>query len=215
MDILALELRKLGLKEKEVRVYLAGLELGPNPVKKIADETKITRPTVYEIIKTLKDKGLFAEGKQKRKRYFTAQSPERILGILRIQKKEIEEKEREFIRIISTLEAKYSLKESGEIKTYKGKIGLKTLEEIISFSPVSEIFVINPQKSKKLKAVFQKIKRRLGRIDVKETNMKLNGTLIIFDKAVFFPFQKTEGFLIENQLIVDLFKRFFLNLWKI
>jgi len=30
-----LELRKLGLKEKEVKVYLAGLELGPGSVKKI------------------------------------------------------------------------------------------------------------------------------------------------------------------------------------
>ena len=31
-----LELRKLGLTEKEVKVYLAGLELGPNSVQNLA-----------------------------------------------------------------------------------------------------------------------------------------------------------------------------------
>ena len=102
-----LELRKLGLTEKEVRVYLASLELGPSSVKKIAEIAKIPRPTTYQIIKTLENKGLFIEAKQKKKRLFVAQSPERILGILRIQKREIEEKEREFIRIISALESKY------------------------------------------------------------------------------------------------------------
>ena len=110
MEILPLELRKLGLKEKEVQVYLTGLELGPSSVQKIAKKAKITRPTTYEIIKTLEKKGLFIETKQKKKRLFVAQSPERILGILKIKKREIEEKEREFIRIIATLQSKYSEK---------------------------------------------------------------------------------------------------------
>ena len=55
-----LELRKLGLNEKEVKVYLTGLELGPNSVQNIAASAKITRPTTYEIIKKLEAKGLFA-----------------------------------------------------------------------------------------------------------------------------------------------------------
>ena len=206
-----LELRKLGLKEKEVQVYLAGLDLGPSSVQQIAKKARITRPTTYGIIKILEKKGLFIEAKQKKKRLFVAQSPERILGILRIQKREIEEKEREFIRIIAALEAKYS-KEKGEIKVYKGKEGLRALEEILSFSPTPEIFVVNPKKSKKIKLILQKIKKRLGRIDVKEINIKLDGTLIIFDKAIFFPSQKQEGFLIESPLIVNLLKSVSLNL---
>ena len=96
------------MSEKEVRVYLAGLELGSSSVQKIAALAKITRPTTYEIIRKLKEKGLFAEAKQKEKRLFVAQSPERILGLLKVQKREIEEKEREFIRIIAALESKYS-----------------------------------------------------------------------------------------------------------
>ncbi len=203
MEILPLELRKLGLTEKEVRVYLAGLELGPSSVQKIAALTKITRPTTYGIIKRLEEKGLFAEAKQKGKRYFVAQSPERILGVLRIQKREIEEKEREFIRVIAALESKYSKEKEG-IKVFRGKESLKALEETLSFSQTSDIFIINPKKSKKLKEIFQKIKKRLGKIEVREISAKLDGTLIIFDKVIFLPSKKPRrkafGFLRGRQV---------------
>ena len=195
-----LELRKLGLREKEVQVYLAGLELGPSPVQKISALSKITRPTTYGIIKKLKEKGLFAEEKQKGKRVFIAQSPERILGLLRIQKREIEEKEREFIRIIAVLEAKYSKEKEG-IKIYRGREGLKALEEILSFSSTPEILVINskilPISRQKREKIYQKIKKRLGKIEVREISAKLDGTLIIFDKIIFFPLKKQKGFLLE------------------
>ncbi len=199
-----LELRKLGLTEKEVKIYLAGLELGPGSVQKIAQNTKITRPTVYEIIKKLEEKGLFAETKQKAKRFFSAQSPERILSILRTQKREIEEKEREFIRIIASLEEKYSKQEG--IKTYKGKEGLKALEEIVSFSPTSSITIVSKTKSPKFKKAFQKIKKRLGEIKIRKIKKNLDGTIIIFDKVAFLPSKKQEGFLIENKLVISLIK---------
>jgi len=193
-----LELRKLGLNEKEVKVYLAGLELGASSVKNIAQKIKIPRPTVYEIITSLEKKGLFAEVKQKKKRYFLAQSPTQILRFLRIQKREIEEKEREFIRIISALEAKYSKEKEG-FKVYKGKEGLKAISEIISFTSVPQIFIINPKLNpisvKERKKIFQLIKKRLGKIEIKEININLKGGLIIFDKVIFFPLGKKEGFL--------------------
>jgi len=196
-----LELRKLGLREKEVRIYLAGLELGPSSVQNIAQKASLTRPTTYEILKKLKEKGLFVEAKQKEKRVFVAQSSERILGILRIQKREIEEKEREFIRIIAALEAKYPKEKEG-IKIYRGREGLKALEEILSFSSTPEILVINskmlPISRQKREKIYQKIKKRLGEIVVKEFNAKFEGSLIIFDKIIFFPLKKQEGILIES-----------------
>ena len=73
--LIELELRKLGLTEKEVRVYLAGLDLGPNSVQNIARITKLARPTAYEIIKKLEEKGLFIESKGDKKnnpRLFTS-----------------------------------------------------------------------------------------------------------------------------------------------
>jgi len=194
-----LELRKLGLTEKEVRIYLAGLELGSDSVQNIARIARLTRPTAYGIIKKLEEKKLFIETKQKGKRTFSAQSPEHILGILRTQEREIEERQREFIRIIAALEAKYS-KEKENIQVFKGKESFKTLAETISFSSVQEILVINPgnipMNSKELKKIYEAIKKRLGRIEIKEmVNSRLRGSLIIFNKVVYFPSSKLEAFL--------------------
>lgn len=192
-----LELRKLGLTEKEAKVYLAGLELPPSSVKFLAEKIKMTRPTVYEIIKRLEEKRLFSELKEGKKRLFTAQSPESVLGILRTKKKELEEREREFIRIIATLEARYP---KGGIKIFRGRDGLRALEEIISFSSTPEIFIFNnkncPIKAVKMKRIFQEIKKRLGKISITQFNSKIAGSLIVADKTVFFPKGKKEGFLL-------------------
>jgi sugar-specific transcriptional regulator TrmB len=186
-----LELKKLGLKEKEVKVYLAGLELGPNSIKNIAEKVKIPRPTVYEIVKKLEEKGLFVETKKGKKRVFVAQSPSQILRFLRIKKREIEEKEREFTRIVSILEAKYSREKEG-IRIFQGKEGKKAIIEILSLSPTPEILIVNPElnpiSQRERKKIYQSIKKRLGQIKVKKTTISgLNGSLIIFDKIAFFP----------------------------
>jgi sugar-specific transcriptional regulator TrmB len=186
-----LELKKLGLKEKEVKVYLAGLELGPNSIKNIAEKVKIPRPTVYEIVKKLEEKGLFVETKKGKKRVFVAQSPSQILRFLRIKKREIEEKEREFTRIVSILEAKYSREKEG-IRIFQGEEGKKAIIEILSLSPTPEILIVNPElnpiSQRERKKIYQSIKKRLGQIKVRKTTIPgLNGSLIIFDKIAFFP----------------------------
>jgi predicted DNA-binding transcriptional regulator len=51
-------LEKLGLNEKEAKVYLALLELGQDTVQNIAQRASITRPTTYNILDALVKKGL-------------------------------------------------------------------------------------------------------------------------------------------------------------
>jgi sugar-specific transcriptional regulator TrmB len=195
-----LELKKLGLKDKEVKVYLAGLELGPNSIKNIAEKVKIPRPTVYEIVKKLKEKELFVETKKKKKRLFVAQSPSQILRILKIKKREIEEKEREFARIVAILEAKYSREKEG-IRIFRGKEGKKAIVEIIALSPASEILIVNPEinpiSQKEREKIYQSIKKRLGKIKVQEIKIpSLKGSLIVFDKVSFFPAKTSKIFLL-------------------
>lgn len=211
MDILPLELRKLGLKEKEVKVYLAGLELGPASVQAIAQKSAITRPTMYEILKILESKGMFGEARQGKKRLFVAHSPEKILGILRLQKRELEEKEREFIRIIAALESKYASKAKGAIRVFRGKQGLQMLEEQLLFTPEREIVVFSSEWSsvekKRRKAIYEKIRKRLGKFTVQEKQApRLAGTLYLLDKAIFLSNKKQEGYLIDNLLVVDSLK---------
>lgn len=235
MEILPLELRKLGLTEKEVQVYLAGLELGPSSILKIAQKAKIVRTTTYEIIKSLEKKKLFTESKRGKKRYFVAQSPDYLLGILRIQKRELEEKERELIRIIASLRAKYYLKNKKEIRIYSGKEGKKSLLDDFLTTPSKEIYVlgglVSMVQSRRLEEIYKKIKTRLGKIEVKEIfpqfkKSKLNfvkrrslpkledyfsDTLIIADKIFFFTGKNS--FCIEQENIVNLAKSLFKIIW--
>lgn len=211
MDIIPLELRKLGLKEKEVAVYLAGLKLGPSPLQSIAKEAQITRPTAYEVVRHLETKGLFSETTKGKKRYFLAQSPENILGIFRLQKREVEEKEREFIRIIAALEKK------GEgIKVFRGKEGLEMLKERISFSLTPQLSMVYSDKKELAqgKAIAEKIKKRLGNVVLKELPGAIGGTLFLFDKAAFLSQPKNEGYLIEHPALVDVLKSLFNLLWS-
>ena len=63
---LELELQHIGLNEREAKVYLAALELGPSPVQKIAQRAGIPRATVYLVLDDLRSKGFvttYDEGK--------------------------------------------------------------------------------------------------------------------------------------------------------
>jgi sugar-specific transcriptional regulator TrmB len=211
-----LELRKLGLKPKEISVYLSALELGYCPVQKIAKKAGVSRPTAYEIIRALKSKGLMREIKRKgvikgEKTYFVAESPDKLLGLLRVQKREIKEKEREFIRIISALRAKYYLAGQSEIRTFESKEELKVLLDDFAQSQTDEIFILTNKSStlKPWQERFPEIKKRLGGLKIKEIKNKkgFKGTLIIYDKFIYFPSsEKPLALLIENQNIVKLVK---------
>ncbi|TSC53281.1 MAG: transcriptional regulator TrmB [Parcubacteria group bacterium LiPW_39] len=217
MEIINLELRKLGLKPKEVSVYLAALELGWSPVQKIAQKAEISRPTAYEVIRGLKHQGLMREIKRRgvikgEKTYFAAESPDKLLGLLRVQKREVEEKEREFIRIISALRAKYYLAGQAEIRTFEGKEELKVLLDDFSQSRTDEIFILTdkPEALKPWRRRSAEIKKRLGGLRLKELKGKENfkGALIIYDKLVYFPSSgKPLALLIENQEMVEMVKK--------
>jgi len=207
-----LELRKLGLKEKEVSVYLAALELGFSSVQNIAKKAGLSRPTVYEIIKELIAKGLMKEIKrqgttQGERTFFAAESPDNLLGLLRVQKREIEEKEREFVRIISSLRSKYYLAGEGEIRTFAGQEGLNVLLDDFSQSQTDKIYFIGQNQSnfKPWQDKLSEIKKRLGEINLKEIKKSIPGTLIIYDKIIYLT-PPENALLIENKLVVELIK---------
>jgi HTH-type transcriptional regulator, sugar sensing transcriptional regulator len=70
-DILA----QLGFSEKEVRVYLAALQLGMCPVSSIARRAKLNRSTTFVILKVLADRGIAQYSLKGRARYYTVLPP--------------------------------------------------------------------------------------------------------------------------------------------
>ena len=71
-------LRTIGLNSKESAVYLALLELGPAKISQIAKTSRLHRPTVYQTLPKLMEKGLitqFPKGKQK---HYVCEPPQKI-----------------------------------------------------------------------------------------------------------------------------------------
>ena len=118
----------LGLSEKEAAVYVAALQLGPAPVQDIAKLSKVNRATTYVMIESLEKRGLISSTQKDKKRIFIAEAPDRLLALLRLQKKELEEQESELTKMLPKLNAIFNRSgEKPEVRYFEGSEGLETL----------------------------------------------------------------------------------------
>lgn len=81
--MLVKELEKLNLTKKESRLYIALLELGEANLQDIADKSKIKRTTVYDVLDSLREKGLISTTKKGRRIYYYAENPKVIETIFK------------------------------------------------------------------------------------------------------------------------------------
>ncbi|MFA5413000.1 MAG: helix-turn-helix domain-containing protein [Patescibacteria group bacterium] len=124
------ELQKLGLSDKEAKVYLSSMELGPSPVQSIASKAGVNRATTYVMIESLIERGLMSSFEKGKKKFFTAESPLRLLALLRKEEAEIKDKMRNLEEIIphmNTLLA--NTEERPRVRFYEGKEGLRAVQE--------------------------------------------------------------------------------------
>ncbi|MEK7105308.1 MAG: helix-turn-helix domain-containing protein [Patescibacteria group bacterium] len=128
MDSLSRELMHLGLSEKEAAVYVAALQLGPVPVQDIAKQSKVNRATTYVMIESLEKRGLISSTIKDKKRIFIAEAPDRLLSLIRLQKKELEEQENEMAHLLPKLNALFNRSgEKPEVRYLEGVEGLEML----------------------------------------------------------------------------------------
>jgi HTH-type transcriptional regulator, sugar sensing transcriptional regulator len=124
------ELQKIGLSDKEARVYLSSLQLGKSPVQEIAQQSGVNRGTAYNIIESLMKKGLMSSFEQGKKTFFTAESPERLSSLIKIQEEELKLKEKEFSKYLPELRSMYgSADNKPKVKYYEGLEGLNAIKE--------------------------------------------------------------------------------------
>lgn len=72
-------LQNFGLTEKETKIYLANLELGPSTVTDIAKHAGVQRTTAYTIIQNLAEQKLLKEDLSTKTQRYTAEDPEKLL----------------------------------------------------------------------------------------------------------------------------------------
>ncbi|HEY1074762.1 MAG TPA: helix-turn-helix domain-containing protein [Patescibacteria group bacterium] len=129
---------KLGLSEKEAKVYLATLELGTDTAQNIALKADVNRATTYVTLEKLMNQGLVTTSEEGKKTVFTASDPHELTHYLEEQKREIESKKQYLDGAISQLMAVYNAK-SGKptVRFYQGGEGIAALN---ATSPEAGVF---------------------------------------------------------------------------
>jgi len=135
-----------GLSGKESKIYLTLLFLGSTTANKLAEKSGIMRTTTYDVLKTLREKGMASSVTQNKTLYFQAINPEKLIHILEEKKKKIKSILPELKKI------KIKPTDLPTTELYKGKEGIKRIfQEILierkptrAFSNTHFVFQVAP-----------------------------------------------------------------------
>lgn len=122
------QLASFGLNEKEIRVYIACLQLGSETVFNIAEKSGVKRATTYLILRSLVKKALVTGRGTPKSLLYSATSPQNLVLQLEYKKKEIEQ-------VLPALMALHNAQpEKPSIEIFEGSGGVKQIyEEMIEY----------------------------------------------------------------------------------
>lgn len=122
--------KELNISEKEARVYLANLGLGPSTVQKIAKKAGLPRSSTYLLTEELKEKGLISQTKVGKKTIFTPSPPAKLIQLAEEQKEKGEKAIKELSRLLPQLKALHQKTPTKpSVCFYEGFEGIKTIFE--------------------------------------------------------------------------------------
>ncbi|MBR9706789.1 hypothetical protein GOV14_07170 [Candidatus Pacearchaeota archaeon] len=123
-------LRKLGLTEGEIKVYLALIRLGETTSGPLVDESGVSISKVYIILDKLSKKGLASHIVKKKTKYFRAADPNRLIVYIREKEADLktqEEKIKEMIPFLVSSGQSAITAETAQV--YDGLRGIQTARE--------------------------------------------------------------------------------------
>ncbi len=179
-------LRKIGLTENEIKIYLHLLKSGSSTAYEIGKQTGIYRVHIYDKIEQLMDKGLVTHVYLGAKKCFQATPPIKIKQYLEDKKRELEMEEQAVDVILPELEAMAKIpKEDTFVEVFKGKEGLKYfLKDIIKTKQEVLITGIDDKKYQEALPIFMKQYFR----DLRNNNIQER--VITIKKLGIFLFEK-------------------------
>lgn len=242
MDTKVLE--DIGLTKREIRVYLALLELGSTTVGNIVKKTKIPNSKIYNILNRLEDRGLSSHIKIKNKKHYQASDPKAIVNIVR-------EKERKIKDILPELVRRQSLgKEKQSVEMFEGKRAIfNFLRRLIENGKEGDSYfafthgeehkdkTINTfykdfmkDRSKKglnvkllanenVREIFEDVytKKAFEKTNIRFTDFTFPHGLTIFKNSIIMVKWKEKPTLIsiQSEQMAKDFREFFLQLWEV
>ncbi len=127
-DSVVQSLEELGLSEKEAKVYMAALALGPSPVQKIADAAGIKRVTTYVILESLTNLGLASQSTRGKKTYFVAEDPISLRRLVKKKEQELDDQKQNLENILPALtKLKSRPKEVPQVQFYDSVEGIRSI----------------------------------------------------------------------------------------
>jgi len=232
------ELQVLDLTKNESKVYIALVKLKIASVSEISRATDVPRVNIYDVLESLKEKGLVASVIKSNKKYFEPANPKNLKELLTKKQGQIKLAQQKIQELSNEFEKDLTKK---DVALFKGKLGIKTIlkdalnskTEIINYGSTGkfpetykEYFDIwedsrirNKIKmriiaSKSIKGKHPKKKLQQTRyLDLEFTN--LTSTFIYENKVAIFTWTLDPlGVLIENQELADSYKNYFESLWR-
>ncbi len=153
-------LEKLGLSEKEAKVYLASLELGEDSVQNIAKKAGVNRATTYVILEKLMGLGLVSTYEKDKKTVFVSEDPKELVNLLQEERQDIENREKELKTNLNQLTAVYNKRQGKPIvRFFEGAEGLEAMDrygqnalkkntELLYIMPIDTIEELFPTRRK-------------------------------------------------------------------
>lgn len=232
--------KELGFTDREIKVYLAMLELGSSTVGPISAKSGLQHTKVYETLEKLIAKGLVSYTVVSKTKYYEADDPKEILNL-------IEERKRRFISILEELQQKRKYAEEKQIvvvhegyKAFKAMFNrildeLKPGDSYYAFNFKEEyidtsapIFLRNFHQKLALKriddravgnfAVKEYIQKTFAGLRIKQRFVKRStptGVVIIKNKVIQLTWgERPTAIEITSPQIYEKYKKFFEELWK-
>lgn len=134
-------LESVGLNEREVKVYLAALELGESTVLPISRKAGIKRTYCYDILSDLQEKNLVTFFEKNNRRRYVAEDPKKLEALLKNRLKDFE-------AVLPELRSIYNkAPQKPKVKYFEGKEGIISLyeeaqkaDELIAIGSISSIY---------------------------------------------------------------------------
>jgi len=240
--MLSKDLERIGLNQKEVSVYLATLELGEASIQQIAKKSGVKRTTAYDIIESLKKKGLMSQAIRGKKILFSASDPRRL-------EDEVEEQKHVLKRIMpQLLSMANALDSKPKMSFFEGYDGIKDVykdtlhygdgellawvseDAIAAFDVEFLDKVYLPKRVEKkiwVRAIAPDVEAMMGYKEVDEKSlrktrladaelfpMRVEINLYGKNKIAVMSFEEKFGMIIESQKIFETLQSIFEMNWK-
>jgi len=121
-------LTQIGLTDKEIKIYLACLELGAATVQQISEKSGVKRVSIYNFLSDFKKRNLLTEIKDGRKTLLVAEDPHMLLDNAKDKIKQTENQIKDIEEIIPNLMSVFNVPgNKAKIRYYHGIEGLKNV----------------------------------------------------------------------------------------